>query len=1018
MNRAGRSAWAARTGILAVLLTAIVLVFEARDGFRSHAMLVFPGLLLIAVTLLDRASYVITAGIVLSAIAGLGIAERHGLTGATPGVRTSTSRGSIIYVDLTVLVFAVIGSRIARDAQRNVSDLRANINRLSATNRDLTDTAGALRASEAKGHARAAELQAVMDAAPAVILIAQDAECNRISGNRMAHVLLRQQPGSNLSMSAPEDEKPVNFRLLQNGVEIPPQELPVHRAALSGQAVPNWEMEVVFEEGDSVFLLGNAEPMLDNKGRPRGAVVVLSDITERKRTEDALRDSEERFRATFMNSADALLIVTLDEGTIIDVNDAFEELYGYTREEAIGKTTLQLHLYARPADRARALAEVRAKRQLRGFEAVARKKSGEEFNASLSTNGFMLGGKWHLAAAVRDITERKQAERALREHEQQLASIYNTVRDVIFQLAVEPEGQFRFASVNAAFLKVTGLSLEAVVGKTVNEVVPEPFLTMVLAKYRQAVEENTIVSWEETSDYPTGRLTGEVSVAPVFDNTGTCTHLVGSVHDITERKHAEAALRESEELLRTVADTVPAMIWMSGLDKRCTFVNKSWLDFVGHTMEQEMGTGWADGIHTDDLDRCLTTYSLSFDARRSFQIEYRLRRADGEYRSILDNGAPFYRGGKFAGYIGSGTDVTEQKAIEERLRSSETRLKDAQRLVKVGSWEREVDDSRAYWSDEMFRIYGLREDAPPKFPVLLSYVHAEDRQKLVEAHEHVQLSDAPVHFEFRIVRPDSEMRFARTIMEAVRNDRGAVVRTVGATQDVTDQKRAQEEAFARQKLESVGTLANGIAHDFNNLLAAVAVQAELALAELGANLSPKGELKTIRDVAMRGSEIVRQLMIYTGQESTVPDLVDIPQVIEDMLELLKFSVSKHAVLRTDFGGHLPAVRASAAQISQLVMNLATTQFTYRFEVAALTLRKVQDGSQHIPTVGNDVRRMGRVMSRHFLSNPRLDRSRFAFDVLYDPGALIGIGGGLCLVKQRSSHSVQETADNASRSTGT
>ena len=146
---------------------------------------------------------------------------------------------------------------------------------------------------------------------------------------------------------------------------------------------------------------------------------------------------------------------------------------------------------------------------------------------------------------VEEITERKRAEEALRENEQRLVSIYNTVRDVIFHLAVEPDGQFRFVSVNAAFLSVTGLSLEGVVGKTVNEVIPEPSLTMVLGKYRQAVEENTIVVWEETSDYPTGRLTGEVSVAPVFDNNGNCTHLVGSVHDVTERNRAEETLRRN-----------------------------------------------------------------------------------------------------------------------------------------------------------------------------------------------------------------------------------------------------------------------------------------------------------------------------------------------------------------------------------------------------------------------------------------------------------------------------------------
>ena len=256
-----------------------------------------------------------------------------------------------------------------------------------------------------------------------------------------------------------------------------------------------------------------------------------------------------------------------------------------------------------------------------------------------------------LARLAADLIERSRAEEALRENEQRLASIYDTVRDVIFHLAVEPEGRFRFVSVNAAFLKTTGLSRETVVGKKVNDVIPEPSLTMVLGKYRRAIEEKSAVLWEETSDYPTGRLTGEVCVVPVFDDKGVCTHLVGSVHDVTGRKRAEGALRESEQRFRILADSAPVLIWVAGTDKLCTFFNKPWLDFTGRTMEQELGDGWASGVHPDDLDRCWAIYSSSFDARRGFQMEYRLRRFDGEYRWILDQGEPLYRSGEFTGYV-------------------------------------------------------------------------------------------------------------------------------------------------------------------------------------------------------------------------------------------------------------------------------------------------------------------------------------------------------------------------------
>ena len=173
------------------------------------------------------------------------------------------------------------------------------------------------------------------------------------------------------------------------------------------------------------------------------------------------------------------------------------------------------------------------------YRVINRVDGRQRWVAATGRAFFEKGRAVRMIGTAQDISERKWAEEALRENEQRLLSIYNTVTDVIFQLAVEPEGRFRFVSVNAAFLRVTGLSREAVIDKMVNEVIPEPSLTLVLEKYRQAIEEHDVVHWEEISDYPAGRLTGEVSIAPVFDNKGTCTHVVGSVHDITQRKRAE-----------------------------------------------------------------------------------------------------------------------------------------------------------------------------------------------------------------------------------------------------------------------------------------------------------------------------------------------------------------------------------------------------------------------------------------------------------------------------------------------
>lgn len=146
-----------------------------------------------------------------------------------------------------------------------------------------------------------------------------------------------------------------------------------------------------------------------------------------------------------------------------------------------------------------------------------------------------------------------------------------------------------------------------------------------------------------------------------------------------ERKRQEAVLRESEERFRLMADSAPMLMWMSGTNKLCTFFNRGWLRFTGRSLEQELGEGWASGVHPEDLEHCREIYSTAFDGRASFEMEYRLRRYDGEYRWIIDYGVPrFEANGAFCGYIGSCIDITERKRSEMSLRDLTGRLIHAQ----------------------------------------------------------------------------------------------------------------------------------------------------------------------------------------------------------------------------------------------------------------------------------------------------------------------------------------------------
>ena len=215
---------------------------------------------------------------------------------------------------------------------------------------------------------------------------------------------------------------------------------------------------------------------------------------------------------------------------------------------------------------------------------------------------------------------------------------------------------------------------------------------------------------------------------------------------------------------------------------------------------------------------------------------------------------------------------------------------------------------------------GQPQDYEPDYKVFLQMVCLRDRDRLERWVSGCLSAKEGSLIEYRVVRPSGEVRtvVCRSEVLLVRMARRRFFSA--PVQDVTDDRRAQEESFARQKLESLGSLASGIAHDFNNLLGAVLAQTELAMTELATGSDPHEELGAIRDVAIRGSEIVRQLMIYAGKENDGVGTVDVSRVVEGMRGLLKIAVSRHAALITDLGEALP-VRARPAQISQIVMNL-------------------------------------------------------------------------------------------------
>ncbi|MGZ4857019.1 MAG: PAS domain-containing protein, partial [Methanobacteriaceae archaeon] len=191
-----------------------------------------------------------------------------------------------------------------------------------------------------------------------------------------------------------------------------------------------------------------------------------------------------------------------------------------------------------------------------------------------------------IAVLEKSKAEFKQMQALLLTKEKELSSIYNNISEVLYLLSVEKENIFRFLTVNQAFLNATGLKKNQVVNNYVHNVIPEPSLTSVLNNYKKAIREKKTVRWQEVSEYPSGIKYGDVTITPILDASGQCTNLIGSVHDMTERKNAEIALQKSEERFRAVAESAIDAIVTTDVNGKIRFFNNSLNTIFGYTKEE------------------------------------------------------------------------------------------------------------------------------------------------------------------------------------------------------------------------------------------------------------------------------------------------------------------------------------------------------------------------------------------------------------------------------------------------
>jgi two-component system cell cycle sensor histidine kinase/response regulator CckA len=653
-------------------------------------------------------------------------------------------------------------------------------------------------------------------------------------------------------------------------------------------------------------------PVMDESGTITGAIEAVSDITD-------LRNMEEKYRSIFDNAVEGIYQTTLD-GRLIAANPALAEMFGYDSPESMMSevTSVGRSLYADPDRRQEFLLQVEERGIAKNFEFEGSKRDGERIYISDTARAVKdsKGNTIYYEGIVQDITDRKRAEDALRKSEERFKAIFNSTFQFTGLLTLDGT----LVEANQAALDFAGI--------TIKDIVNRPFWEARWwwgdeARVQKLKDAIKMASGGEFIRYEVelqgaGETTAMIdfSLKPVYGASGEIILLIPEGRDVTERKWAEDALRESENRFAAIFNTQQnGIVIIDPETHTIVDANAAALDMIGGTRGDVIGHECHKFICPAERGKCPVT-DLGIDVDRSERV---LVRIDHTELSILKTVRRMKLGSKdffIEGFI----DITDRKRVEDALRESEERFRALSENAPDIIYTMNLEGAVTYANPSWKRILGHdEEDLLGRY--FTDFAREEDRNAYRKLFKTIRDDGKIVSSYIGVMLTKGGKELVFNMNSAFNRDsKGRMIGVVGTLTDITEQREMEKKLQQAQKLEAIGTLAGGIAHDFNNLLMGIQGYASLTLLDLDASHPHYERLKRIEQQVQSGADLTKQLLGFARGGKYEARPTDMNTIIDRTASMFG-RTKKEITLYRSLAQDLWTVDCDQGQMEQVLMNL-------------------------------------------------------------------------------------------------